>query len=511
MRVQAEVPESAPAEEKAGQKRSRLFYEAANVEHYKTAKTMKARALKIYKMHEGVHTKSFEPAVSQPKGGNTNSMEETPIRLSRRARDKKVRVHLSPKAKKRIYSNCHKTRAEALECLLARTGEKLRSGSGPISGIAPSCDVPIVHQIHGFSNWGDRKESALSKLSSAAWQEYARREGCRYILWGPEELAPLVQKYARPDIVEMYRGVKYMAQRVDIARFIVLHAYGGIYADLSVLPNRDRYPQVPLGLCARPSRAKCHSPEWTIDVVVAARANSILRRIVENMIKVTGETKESGCYSLRGNQYINQTTGPYSVAKFLKAIGCASTITLFPITRPIKGLQNHIVQHESGKWVLDGVVKGCFEDYDFLSAFCVYRNAKTISGYQVPLLSPCAQLPPCPEEDYPCPTEKTEEGTGCEPTGKPAYEEPTGCKPTGDDTGTATAPYQPQGQELAAPSAGQGSGSYEVDAAHSAFLDMVRLFQDEQMGVLNGVNVSYRQLQQTTQDLLDRVTFSGEF
>ena len=72
MRVQAEVPESAPAEEKAGQKRSRLFYEAANVEHYKIAKTMKARALNIYKMHEGVHTKSFEPAVSQPKGGNTN-------------------------------------------------------------------------------------------------------------------------------------------------------------------------------------------------------------------------------------------------------------------------------------------------------------------------------------------------------------------------------------------------------------------------------------------------------
>ena len=47
------------------------------------------------------------------------------------------------------------------------------------------------------------------------------------------------------------------------------------------------------------------------------------------------------------------------------------------------------------------------------------------------------------------------------------------------DTGTATAPYQPQGQELAAPSTGQGStrydtGSCELDAAQAAFQDMVR-------------------------------------
>jgi len=62
----------------------------------------------------------------------------------------------------------------------------------------------------------------------------------------------------------------------------------------------------------------------------------------------------------------------------------------------------------------------------------------------------------------------------------------------GYDTGAATAPYQPQGQELAAPSAGQGSeGSCERDAAQAPFVDMARPFQDERMGVLNGVTVAY--------------------
>ena len=135
----------------------------------------------------------------------------------------------------------------------------------------------------------------------------------------------------------------------------------------------------------------------------------------------------------------------------------------------------------------------------------------------MPLLSPCAQLPPCPEEDYPCPTEKTEEGTGCEPTGKPSYEEPTGCKPTSDDTGTAAAPYQPQGQELAAPSTGQGStrydtGSCELDAAQAAFVDMVRLFQDERRHNRNDdpVNVVFTLLPKRTQDFLDRVSISSK-
>ena len=128
MRVQAEVPESAPAEEKAGQKRSRLFYEAANVEHYKTAKTMKARALKIDKMHEGVHTKSFKPAARQPTGRKTKwsralrlHFEDGPcpgqIRLFRRERDKKVRMSLCRQGEKRFLSEWHSSKEDALQSL----------------------------------------------------------------------------------------------------------------------------------------------------------------------------------------------------------------------------------------------------------------------------------------------------------------------------------------------------------------------------------------------------------
>ena len=90
--------------------------------------------------------------------------------------------------------------------------------------------------------------SPLFELSSRSWKAYCCRQHCRYILWTPEAIDTLMQKYAPQDVVTLYQDVRFLVQRVDIARFFLLYAYGGLYADLDVLPNREAYPQVTLGL-----------------------------------------------------------------------------------------------------------------------------------------------------------------------------------------------------------------------------------------------------------------------
>ena len=79
--------------------------------------------------------------------------------------------------------------------------------------------------------------SPLFKLSSNAWQAYCRRHKCRYVLWGADEIDTLTQKFAPESVVARYRDVRFVVQRVDIGRFFVLFAYGGLYADLDVFPN----------------------------------------------------------------------------------------------------------------------------------------------------------------------------------------------------------------------------------------------------------------------------------
>ena len=66
----------------------------------------------------------------------------------------------------------------------------------------------------------------------------------RYILWTADAIDTLIQKYAPHNIATMYKEVRFVVQRVDIARFFLLYIYGGLYVDLDVLSNREVYPQV---------------------------------------------------------------------------------------------------------------------------------------------------------------------------------------------------------------------------------------------------------------------------
>ena len=110
-----------------------------------------------------------------------------------------------------------------------------------------------------------------------------QQNNCRYILWTKEEIDALMASCAPKSVLDMYSAARYKVQRVDVARFMVLYAYGGLYADLDCFPNRDRYPQVSLGLCKMASRAMRQPAEWEIEVVVATRGNPELLRILASM------------------------------------------------------------------------------------------------------------------------------------------------------------------------------------------------------------------------------------
>ena len=127
------VTESAPAAEKAGQKRSRLLYEAAQIEglgpHAKTAKHLQAGQTIVKLVTVPEEVKNFEPAVSQPKGGRSNwsralqiCFEGSPcpgrVRLFRRAKDQKVKMSLSGQEEKRVVSKWHSSNEDALQCIL---------------------------------------------------------------------------------------------------------------------------------------------------------------------------------------------------------------------------------------------------------------------------------------------------------------------------------------------------------------------------------------------------------
>ena len=125
-----------------------------------------------------------------------------------------------------------------------------------------------------------------------AWRACCRLQQCRYILWTADGMDTLIRTYAPKSVVALYEDVRFLVQRVDIGRFYALFAYGGLYADLDVLPNHEVYGQCTLGLCKMAARALSQQPEWEIETVVATRGNKSLLRILEHMITATQEKKQ---------------------------------------------------------------------------------------------------------------------------------------------------------------------------------------------------------------------------
>ena len=108
--------------------------------------------------------------------------------------------------------------------------------------------VQYVHQIYGL--FGDAKPMPeLFQQSNRAWSVCAAGMGATYVLWD----APMVETLMRTHFTEfweMYKQVRFPVMRADIGRIAILHAYGGLYADLDTTPNRSWYAEAPLAICS---------------------------------------------------------------------------------------------------------------------------------------------------------------------------------------------------------------------------------------------------------------------
>ena len=108
--------------------------------------------------------------------------------------------------------------------------------------------VEFIHQVYGLHRDG-RDMPGLFKRSSSAWQAYAGRRQCKYKLWTADDVDTLIQREAPPWLQTLYKQVRFNVQRVRVACFFILYKYGGLYADLDIFPNLEKFPLVPLGLC----------------------------------------------------------------------------------------------------------------------------------------------------------------------------------------------------------------------------------------------------------------------
>jgi hypothetical protein len=159
--------------------------------------------------------------------------------------------------------------------------------------------------------------------------------GARYHLWNAAEVETLMRtRY--PQFWDTYQTVRYPVMRADIARIAILHAYGGLYADLDTMPNRQSYAQAPLAVCSvwgpkkgggwkeSDWRAADPAPRkefYDMEVLVGEVRSPFLLGWLDHVCDEIGSKSYRDENSLWYNarmRYIYHTTGPSAMRRFFK-------------------------------------------------------------------------------------------------------------------------------------------------------------------------------------------------
>ena len=193
--------------------------------------------------------------------------------------------------------------------------------------------VIYVHQIYGL--FGDGKPmSQRFEDSRDAWSACAGRMGARYHLWNAAQVETLMRtRY--PQFWDTYQTVRYPVMRADIARIAILHAYGGLYADLDTMPNRQSYAQAPLAVCSvwgpkkgggwkksdwrtadQAPRKEFYDMEVLVGEVRSPFLLGWLHHVCDEIGSKDYHNKNSLWYNAR-MRYIYHTTGPMAMRRFL--------------------------------------------------------------------------------------------------------------------------------------------------------------------------------------------------
>ena len=222
--------------------------------------------------------------------------------------------------------------------------------------------VGYIHQIYGLFG-DDRPMSPLFMRSHKAWQRVASSMGAKYHLWNAVEVETLM-KNEYTEFWKMYRDVRYPIMRCDMARLAILHSYGGLYADLDILPNRQWYPEVHFALAkvspihsasgaegsqqsksslrkgkscgrgqlraaqsrkkklaAKSQRKLPKGPYYDMEVIIGSASNNVFLRWLRHMkqeIRLKDFNSHKSFWKIARIRYVHHTTGPHALKRFLK-------------------------------------------------------------------------------------------------------------------------------------------------------------------------------------------------
>lgn len=170
----------------------------------------------------------------------------------------------------------------------------------------------IVHQIFGL--FGDEMPE-IFKMQQKKTKKWAQKNGYIYKLWDKKKCLNLISKY--PEFLDMYMNTRTEVMKVDIARFLILYHEGGVYLDMDVEPKIRKLKNFNWA-CDGCKHAKTGKEVIDMEVLQSVKGHPLNLEFLRYMKKQIEEKSKNKIYDTWKGRYVLQTTGPRSLARFLK-------------------------------------------------------------------------------------------------------------------------------------------------------------------------------------------------
>lgn len=171
--------------------------------------------------------------------------------------------------------------------------------------------MKIIHQIwfQGYENIPEKYISNINQL-----KEY--NKDFKYILWDDKSLKELAKRYSN-DCYTIYMNYKYMHQKIDLGRYLVLYFYGGISVDMDIFCNiglSTIYDNLDQSYDIVVSKIPSSLFYYIFRMTTLFVNNAIIisfREKSEILLKIINEILQQKCNEEESQIYcINKTTGP---------------------------------------------------------------------------------------------------------------------------------------------------------------------------------------------------------
>ena len=93
----------------------------------------------------------------------------------------------------------------------------------------------IPSTIHQIWWQGCSRIPSKYKRNCSSWQ--ALNPDMTYVCWDERQVLDLLNE-ATPDLVPILQAYPYMVQKIDIAKYVILYIFGGVYVDMDMEPKK---------------------------------------------------------------------------------------------------------------------------------------------------------------------------------------------------------------------------------------------------------------------------------